>query len=339
MRETRRYKKGSVIFFEGDERIEDIYVLLEGKVLMKYKNLESLEYVGEFLKAGDFFGVKSALGNHKREETVEVEKDSKLWILKVKEFEDLVSQNVNLGLNMLKGFSTQLRKIGKQVSNLLSETGQEEPDSEGSLYRMGEYYLRHKKYNESWYVLNKYMECFPGGVYFEEAKGKSIEIQNYLVKGKDFSKGEGGDEVKGVEGVRDEDLYEEGLRLIEGSGYGEGYEEGLELLLRLEGLVGGGMELEEVEGEGKKERMYYEIGRCFWEGKNYEGVVQRLTYLIKMYPKTKYMRSALFYLGSALKELGDKERAKGFFKKLLSLKGDEGDEEMEGRIRGLMKDL
>ena len=333
MRETRKYKKGSVIFFEGDERIEDIYVLLEGKVLMKYKNLESLEYVGEFLKAGDFFGVKSALGNHKREETVEVQKDSKLWILKVKEFEDLVSQNVNLGLNMLKGFSTQLRQIGKRVSDLLSETGQEEPDSEDSLYRMGEYYLRHEKYKESWYVLNKYMECFPDGVHFEEAKGKSIKIQDYLVKGKNISKGEGGgDGVEGGVGVGDEDLYEEGMRSIDGDGYEKGYEKGLELLLRLDNLVRGGMELE----EGKKERLYYEIGRCFWEGKNYDGVVQRLTYLIKMYPKTKYMRSALFYLGSGLKELGDKVRAKSFFNKLLLLEVDEG---MERDIRDLLKDL
>ncbi|MDH4129729.1 MAG: cyclic nucleotide-binding domain-containing protein, partial [Spirochaetota bacterium] len=72
---TRNYKAGAIIFFEGDKG-EEIFVLKSGAVTLTYRSIESPSYITEILKIGDFFGVKSAIGHFKREETAQVKEDA-----------------------------------------------------------------------------------------------------------------------------------------------------------------------------------------------------------------------------------------------------------------------
>ena len=47
---------------------------------------------------------------------------------------------------MLKVFSNQLRKIGKQVQNLV--TDQISSDNRSDFFNIGEYYLKNKRYSQ-----------------------------------------------------------------------------------------------------------------------------------------------------------------------------------------------
>ena len=60
---TRRYKSGSIIYFEGDKS-ESIYILKQGRVILTSKKVEKGEMVEtkDIIKPGEFFGVKSSLG-------------------------------------------------------------------------------------------------------------------------------------------------------------------------------------------------------------------------------------------------------------------------------------
>ena len=57
-----QYNPNSVIYFEGD--IEDkVYILQKGSIVMTFTDIETGSRVNEYIKQGEFFGVKSALGH------------------------------------------------------------------------------------------------------------------------------------------------------------------------------------------------------------------------------------------------------------------------------------
>ena len=54
-----QYTKGSIIYFAGD-RDERIFILQQGLIILKSTDIETGMPKTEYIKQGEFFGVKSA---------------------------------------------------------------------------------------------------------------------------------------------------------------------------------------------------------------------------------------------------------------------------------------
>jgi len=159
---TRRYKHGSIVYFENDKS-EYIYILKGGRVILTSQKVDTGEEVKEEIKPGEFFGVKSALGKYPREETAQTIGETVLLVLTLADFERLVLQNVNVVRKMLRIFSNQLRRIGKSQREVLGESEAINPAEE--LFKIGEYYYKVGRVEQAQYAYKRYMEYYPDGKY------------------------------------------------------------------------------------------------------------------------------------------------------------------------------
>lgn len=112
------YTKGSIIYFSGDKD-ERIFILQKGFIVLTSTEAETGQTVTEYVKEGEFFGVKSALGRFPRDETATVAVDSRVISMSVPEFEQLFSSNKQVIMKMLKVFSKQLRSVHKKIESIL----------------------------------------------------------------------------------------------------------------------------------------------------------------------------------------------------------------------------
>jgi len=171
----RKYKSGSIIYFEGD-RSEDIYILKSGRVILTSIKLDTGEEIKEEVKQGEFFGVKSSLGKYPREETAQTVGDTIVLIMSLSDFERLVLRNINVVRKMLRVFSNQLRRVGKMVRSVLGETDEINPEKE--LFRIGEYYYKKGVLNQAKYAFKKYIEYYPDTEYSGTARERIKSIDS-----------------------------------------------------------------------------------------------------------------------------------------------------------------
>ncbi len=157
---TRNYSAGSIVYFGGDIG-EDIYVMQKGRISLISTSLDQKEDIKEDVRKGEFFGVKSALGRYPREETAQVLADSQVLVFKTAEFEQFAQKNTRIVLQMLKVFSSQLRRVHKAVREFLGEHGASESSTE--LVRVGEYYYKAGKTDYALYVFTAYLKHHPTG--------------------------------------------------------------------------------------------------------------------------------------------------------------------------------
>lgn len=172
---TRRYKHGSIVYFENDKS-EYIYILKSGKVILTSRKIDTGEEVKEEIKAGEFFGVKSSLGKYPREETAQTVGETVLLVLPLADFERLVIQNVNVVRKMLRIFSNQLRRLGKMQREILGESESINPADE--LFKIAEYYFRMGRVQQAQYAYKRYMEYYPDGKYSKNAMQRIREIDS-----------------------------------------------------------------------------------------------------------------------------------------------------------------
>ena len=62
---------------------------------------------------------------------------------------------------MLKVFSNQLRRIHRQVQNLMVSDEQVNPET--GLYKIGEYYMKNKRYGQALHAYKRYLVYYPTG--------------------------------------------------------------------------------------------------------------------------------------------------------------------------------
>jgi len=66
-------------------------------------------------------------------------------------------------------------------------------------------------------------------------------------------------------------------------------------------------------------KIEFEMGRCLIALKKYQDAVIIFTNMIKKYPKDENLKEALFNIGIAYKQQGNKEKAVLFFNKVLKM--------------------
>lgn len=315
------YKANSIVFFKGDKNDSKIFILKSGKVLLKSTDIETGKEVQDLIKMGEFFGVKSALGKYPREETAVVLTDSTMLVFSVPEFEAVVLQNTRIIMKMLKVFSNQLRRIHKQVQNLLS-TGEQSNDPESGLYHIGDYYLKNNRFPQAIYALKQYLVYYPSGQYssdvtqklqYAEARSQGQPAQAPAAFKPNPSAPvsvDAGGNPKGGEVSDTAKQYYNALSLFSQQRFPEALKE-FQVM---------------IDGSGDPEyeaKALYEMGRCYFSLQQYDKCIQHFTGLIQRYPKHPDLIEALFYVGNCYKSKGANDKAVGFYKKILTLASDE----------------
>lgn len=305
-----QFKANSIVYFKGDLN-ENIFILKSGKVVLKYNDIETGQELHELIQTGEFFGVKSALGKYPKEETALVLQDSDMLVFTVPEFEQVVMKNTRIIMKMLKVFSNQLRRIHKQVQNLLSSGANQSSQSpEESLFKIGEYYSKRKQFRQAMYVFRRYLTYYPSGKYASEA-ARNIELAEGGVQGQPVSRAAAAapaafSESRGKELNDVAKDYYNAVSLFSQ----EKYADALKEFKRI------------VNDESDEEylaKSQFEIGRCFFSMNDHEKCISHFTGMIQKYPKHPDLVEALFYVGNCYEKKDEKVKAESFYTKILSM--------------------
>jgi len=321
-----QYRANSIIYFKGDQS-ERIFLLNSGKVSLSYVDIETGQEVRDLIKVGEFFGVKSALGRYIREETAVVLQDAAAMVFSVPEFEQVASKNTRIITKMLKVFSNQLRRIHRQVQNLMVSDEQVNPET--GLYKIGEYYMNNKRYGQALHAYKRYLVYYPSGAYAADVTNKIMQAEEFVSR-----YGSGGTpaapSAPPQTGARPQsataasapaaaagelpDLaqaYYNAVSLISQEKYTEAYKAFKKM------LEGGG----DPEYSSKAE---FEMAKCLFYLKQYDSCIKSFSAIAQKFPKHPEMKDALFFVARSYEEKGDKARAGGLFKKIISM-GTEDD--------------
>jgi TolA-binding protein len=342
MPKVGNYRANSVIYFQGDPISDKVFVLQQGKVCLSYSDIETGKEIREIIQMGEFFGVKSALGKYPREENAMVLSDAQVLVFAVPEFEIFAQKNTRIIMKMLKVFSNQLRRVHKQVDSLLEQKESESP--EAGLFKAGEYYLKARQYSQAKYIFSRYLTYYPAGRLAEQAS-RYLEIaENGSAKygdGKgpapimvETTRGQSGPSGGGRPSPNFAELdAREAPPSSGGKAPGTGLSDAAKSYYDAVSLFSSEKYKEALSGfkkivESNADPEYvpkalYEMGRCLFMLQQYELTIKHFTQMVQTYPKHPDIIDTLFFLGQSYEKKGDVERAKGFFKKILSMESDE----------------
>ena len=323
-----QYKSGSLIFFQGDPA-DKVFLLQAGKVNLVYQDIETGQDVHDLVQQGEFFGVKSALGRFPREENAMAIMDATIMAFTVPEFEALAMANTRIIMKMLKVLSNQLRKIHKQVSSLMAK---EEQNPEAGLFGAGEYYLKAKSYSHARYIFGRYLTFYPSGRNAAQAANNLQQAEMALARGGGPVPGmtmaapapqsapaapampaaAPATPTRSASGSDSAKAYYDAVSLVSQQKYQQAY-------LSFKKIADANEDPEYVA------KSIFEIGHCLFLLSKFEECIRYYTMMITKYPRHPDLADALFYMGQSYEKNNRKDMAATFYKKILTMPGDEED--------------
>jgi len=330
------YRANSVIYFQGDLG-DKIFVLQRGRVSLNYSDIETGKDIREVIQTGEFFGVKSALGRYPREENAVVLEDASVLVFTVPEYEEFAAKNIRIILKMLKVFSNQLRRVHRQVENLMENSQSVNPET--GLFKTGEYYLRNRMYSQAKYVMGRYLTYYPAGRMAEQA-GRYLEAaETALMR---YGDGKGPAPLAGSpirknsqKSETQEDEAPAKAPSVPASAqkptgddgdYAKDYYNAVSLFSQgkfQEALKGFKAIIEANADPEYSSKSLFDLGRCLFALSQWDLSIQHFTRIIRTTPKHPDIADMLYIMGQAWEKKGDAEKAKGFFKKVLTMTGDD----------------
>lgn len=316
MPKVLQYRSGSVIYFQGDSA-DKIFILKTGSVSLVYQDIETGAYMHDMVQPGEFFGVKSALGHYSREENAQVLQNTEIMAFTVPEFEQMATENIRIIMNMLKVFSNQMRRIHQQVSSL---TKREQENPEAGLMSVGEYYLKNRRFLQAHYIFNRYLTCYPSGQFAFRAE-KNLELTGAGLSGKKEA-APGGvsvpplpDRMTAIDFAK---AYYDAVSLLSQEKYQQAYGS-------FKKIIEAGADPEYAA------KSSFEAGHCLFSLGRYDECLKHFTAMITQYPRYPDLAEALLYMGQSHEKQGQKEQAAAFYKKAVSMAGD--NEAIAGKAR------
>lgn len=113
----RRYKKGQVLFFEGDVS-DKFYIINRGKIKIFKYTKEGKEQILYVLAEGDFIGDLSLLKKGKFDFNAEALEDVSLCILTKDSFDSILKRNSEISLKILENLHDRLVSLENLVQTL-----------------------------------------------------------------------------------------------------------------------------------------------------------------------------------------------------------------------------
>ena len=339
---VKMFKSDSIIYFKGD-KADSVFLLKSGQVVLEYNDIQNDEPIKDVISSGEFFGVKSGLVRYPREEDAKTTADSQIIEFSTPDFEALITKNTSIILKMLKVFSNQLRKIGKEVQSLV--TDKVSSDTTGEFFNIGEYYLKNKRYSQAIAVYKRFLTYYPNDRRANLIKERIALAQKCLQNYGD----EGGPalhlEVREDQLSTNSDLAYDNNILADQPATESGdmklYDEAVGLINQkkvneafniLKGLVSSSND------EECKKMATFRIGQCFFLVQKWAECIKQLQVFAGKYPTIPEAREALFYCAMAYAKLGDNENAKNAARKVVGLSNGKQDE-LYGKAVKLYKEL
>lgn len=337
MPKTLRYRAGAVIYFQGENSAEKIYLLQSGKVTLSYADIETGENLTDLVQPGEFFGVKAALGRYPEEENAIVSQETTIMVFSIPEFEQLAGSNIRIIMKMLKVFSKELRRVHQQTSNIMEKEGYDPEDPEQGLFNVGQYYLKNKRIPQAQYIFGRYLTYYPSGKNAPRA-AKNLQVMREAGGGSPSARAPlttGGAPAAAMpvttaadrrssigRVVRENDTdkaYYDAVSLISQGKFQQAFEE-------LQAILDTNKDPERVA------KSSYEIGRCLFMMNRFDECIRHFTMMITSYPKHPNLGDAIFFIAQSHENRGTKEMAEVFYKKILSMVPN-GDEPVNKKAR------
>lgn len=336
---ARSYKTGSIIYFSGDTG-RDIYVLQQGSINLISLSLDGLSETYEKVQKGEFFGVKSSLGNYPREETAKVLKDSMVLVFSPKSFEAFSLKNTRIVLQMLKVFSSHLRKIHKKVRDLLGEAS--EGDTSNELLSVAEHYHKIGNFVYASYAYNSYLKNYKSGILLDRANKLLVLSNNKKSYPRSLATIE--DEIKKntqpttsgysptIQPHRQEEPREEEIEESGQSAVATLYYDGMNAL-STEDFKTAITNMQEIltmtsfkaNDETFYRKAHYDLPRILMKMKNNKEALNAFSKFIRKYPRSEMLRKAMNSMADIYVEMDNIAKAKSFYLTVSKMKPEDKD--------------
>lgn len=306
-----RYKANSVVYFSGDFD-EHVFLLNSGKIALNSVDVESGEHITEYIKTGEFFGVKSALGNYPREENAMVLTDSLVYSFTGKEFEAFAQTNTRIILQMIKVFSRQLRNVHGQLASLLDS--KEETDPEEGLFTVINAFNKSQHYHAACQVGERYMASYQNGKYVTQVS--QILQESTALCGKNFGMADTASDFTQGQAAQDSTQTETKDSIVKMFAVAEE-------LLKNKKYEQAYAQYHSIIETGNTEKIgqaaYIGAGRCLLEQREYVRCMQLLTGFISQNPKSTRIAESLMYLGLCYENMNRPDKAVAFYDRAILL--------------------
>lgn len=114
----RRYRKGSVVFFEGDPG-DALFIVSQGAVKIYRVAEDGREKTLAILRDGDIFGEMALLDEEPRSAIAECLEPTTLYALHRKEFLAFLANNPSMAIHIIKVLCGRLRRANAQVMDVV----------------------------------------------------------------------------------------------------------------------------------------------------------------------------------------------------------------------------
>ena len=111
------FPQDTVIFHEGEEKSNKLYIILSGKVRVEKKSGKKCKTLG-ILEAGSYFGEVSALISGARTATVKTAEDSHIAVIDSDTFQGLLRNSPEVALMMLQEFCYRLTSNSTAIEDM-----------------------------------------------------------------------------------------------------------------------------------------------------------------------------------------------------------------------------
>ena len=300
------YKSNSVVYFAGDFD-ERVFLLQTGSIALTSVDIETGGQITNYIKEGEFFGVKSALGGFPREDNAIVLTNSVCLAFQTQEFETFAQSNTRIVLQMIKVFSKQLRSVHKKLASLLDS--KDDVDPEDGLFSVVTAFYNSQHYDAASQVCIRYLQDYPQGRYKRDImkivqNGKNMQGHSFGGTIVPQSKGQTVVSAgpQGKETVQEampsmpitagmgnafspEDAYALANQFYASGESSEAYKKYKQVI-----------DCQDVD-EDMLADSYIKGGRCLFNEGDYSLTLQLLTGFISRCPKSPRVAEALVYLG------------------------------------------
>ncbi len=114
---NKDYKKGEILFFEGDQ-MESLYIINQGRVKVFKYTKEGKEQILYILSEGDIFGELSLFRSEKLTFNVEALEDVNTCILTKRNFEVILGKRPEISMKILEVMGERLIKMETLIQSL-----------------------------------------------------------------------------------------------------------------------------------------------------------------------------------------------------------------------------
>lgn len=175
----KKFKKDTYLYIEGDEDVDEIYIIQKGEVVFDCANTHVAPY-RKGAGAGDVLGLISTMSGRPRMESAILRTDAEILVFNKDSFLALMNNNAEIALKVINGFADELRAYDDMIFSLRGN--RETIPLDEQLFKLGAYFLNAGELNHAYYIFSRMMLLFPGSAKCDEARAEIHSMETRGIK-------------------------------------------------------------------------------------------------------------------------------------------------------------